>query len=240
MKKRLLTVGCSFTKDNYQKTWADYLAEEIDYDLTNIAARGAGIDFVTNRTLHECLRQSYDLIVIMLPSVDRMDLYVDSQHPLKNEFLDIASWQDGTEPSFVTIDGQLSKDHGYAMSGGEIRGYKKYWFKYYYNETSALLSYWTKVFYLENFFINHNLNYKFTMAYDRHNLVEQSVNDSGDDRAHEFLWKNIKWQNFIFYQTTNGFLSFVNDNQYTTVKHYPETAAHLAWVKHILLPNLSI
>jgi hypothetical protein len=156
MNKRLLTAGCSFTKDNYQKTWADYLADKIEYDLTNIAARGAGIDFVTTRILHECLRQPYDLIVIMLSSVDRMDLYVDSQHPLKNEFLDITSWQDG------------------------------------------------------------------------------------DDRAYEFLWANIDWKNFIFDQATNGFLIFVKNNQYKIIKNHPETAAHSAWVKQILLPNLSI
>ena len=240
MNKRLLTAGCSFTKDNYQKTWADYLADEIEYDLTNIAARGAGIDFVTTRILHECLRQPYDLIVIMLPSVDRIDLYVDSQHPLKNEFLDITSWQDGAAPDFVTIDGRLSKEHGYAMSGGQIRGLKKYWFKYYYNETSALLSYWSKVFFLENFFKNHNINYKFSMAYDKHNIVEQNTNNSGDDRAYEFLWANIDWKNFIFDQATNGFLTFVKNNQYKIIKNHPETAAHSAWVKQILLPNLSI
>jgi hypothetical protein len=238
MGGKLLTAGCSFTKDNYQKTWAVYLAEELGYDLHNIAARGAGIDFVTNRILYECLKEKYDLVIIMLPSVDRMDLYTDKHHPLKQQYLDISSWQDGKSPDFVALDGQLTKDHGYALSGGEIRGLKKYWFKYYYNETSALLSYWSKVFLLENFFKTHQIKYKFHMAYDKSSLVEQTVNASGDDQIYDCLWNNMDWTNFIFYKNTKGFLSFTNENHYQIIKNYPESLAHEQWVKEILLPNL--
>lgn len=238
MHKKLLTAGCSFTKDNYQKTWAIYLAEELRYELTNIAARGAGIDFTTNRILYECLKEKYDLVIIMLPSVDRMDLYTDKNHPLKQQYLDISSWQDGKSPDFVALDGQLTKDHGYVLSGGEIRGLKKYWFKYYYNETSALLSYWSKVFLLENFFKTKQIKYKFHMAYDKNSLVEQPVNASGDDQIYDCLWNNMDWAHFIFYKNTKGFLSFVKDHHYQIIKNHPESLAHEKWVKEILLPNL--
>jgi hypothetical protein len=237
--KKILTAGCSFTKDNYQKTWANYLADELGYLLHNIAARGAGIDFITNRILHECLKEKYDLVMVMLPSVDRMDLYVDATHPMKQQYLDISSWQDGKSPDFVTLDGKLTKNYGYAMSGGEIRGLKKYWFKYYYNETAALLSYWSKIYLLENFFKNHQINYKFHMAYDKHSLAEQQTNASGDDKIHDCLWNNMDWDNFIFFQTNKGFLSFSRDKDFEIIRNHPVSMAHESWVNEILLPNLA-
>lgn len=238
MKQKLLTAGCSFTKDNYQMTWAEYLADAIEYELTNVGARGAGIDFITSRLFYECTTLSYDLVVIMLPSVDRMDLYVDHAHPLKDEFKNISSWQNGTDAGFVTVDGTLSNSYGYALSGGQIRGLKKYWYKYYYNETSALLAFWTKVYSIENFLKIHNIKYKFTMAYDKNHLVEQSVNMTGDDGAYQFLWNQLDWSNFIFYKEDHGFLSFVKDHQYSVVKNHPDTHAHKAWANNIVLPNL--
>lgn len=239
MTKKLLTAGCSFTKDNYMKTWADYLAHELGYELHNIAGRGAGIEFITNRILYECLREKYELVVIMLPSVDRVDLYIDENHPLKQNYLEISSWQDGKSPGFVTLDGAITKDHGYVLSGGEHRGLKKYWFKYYYNETSAVLSYWSKIFLLENFFKTHQIKYRFHMAYDKNSLVEQAVNASGDDQCYEYLWSQMDWSNFIFYKETQGFLSFTRDNQFDIIKNYPVTEAHKKWVDQILVPNLS-
>jgi hypothetical protein len=239
MHKKLLTAGCSFTKDNYQKTWAIYLAEELGYELTNIAARGAGIDFITNRILYECSEQKYDFVMIMIPSVDRMDLYTDKEHPMKQHYLDISSWQNGKNPDFVTLDGKLSKEFGYALCGGNIRGLKKYWFKYYYNETSALLNYWSKIFLLENFFKHHGIRYKFHMAYDKNSIVEQAVNKGSNDRCYDYLWHIIDWSNFIFYKEDKGFLSFARDNDFDLIKDHPVTSAHKAWVEEILLPNLN-
>lgn len=238
MKQKILTAGCSFTKDNYQKTWADYLAGATGYELNNIGARGAGIDFITSRLFYECTASRYDLVVIMLPSVDRMDLYVNHAHPLKDEFKSISSWQNGKNPGFVTVDGTLSDNYGYALSGGQIRGLKKYWYKYYYNETSSLLAFWTKVYSIENFLKIQNIKYKFTMAYDKDHIVEQSVNMTGDDCAYQFLWENIDWNNFIFYKNNRGFLSFVKDHQYKIINNHPDTHAHESWVNNLIIPNL--
>lgn len=234
----LLTAGCSFTKDNYQKTWADYLAQDLQASLTNVAARGAGIDFITTRLIYQCTQSRYDLVVIMLPSLDRLDLYVSNDHPLKDHYRDIASWQNGVCPELVQVNGVLSSDEGYSLTGGDPRGYKKYWYKYYYSEVATLISYWSKVYLLENFFKNQNINYKFTMAYDKDSLVEQMSNVQGNSCQHSFLHENIDWSNFIFYNDSQGFLSFSKHFNYPVISNHPVTQAHKEWSNTVLLPAL--
>ena len=236
--KNLITAGCSFTLDNYQKTWADYLAQQLNYTLTNLGARGAGIDFVAKRIMYHCSRNSTDLIVVMLPSVDRFDWYLDQHHPLKSNGISIASWQNGQHSSLITLDGQTSQVEGYSLSGGEIRGHKRHWFKYYYSETSALLNYWTTVYNLENFFKIKNIPYYFTTAYDRDNLVEQSYNQTQNTSNFSWIFDCIDWNRFIFYQTDRGFLSFAGDQKFSIVNNHPVTDAHSSWVTDVVLKKL--
>lgn len=236
--KNLVTAGCSFTLDNYQETWADYLAQRLDYKLTNLGARGAGIDFVSKRIMYHCSRNATDLMVVMLPSVDRFDWYLDQHHPLKDNGISIASWQNGLNASLVTLDGQLSNVEGYSLSGGEIRGHKQHWFKYYYSETSALLNYWTAVYSLENFFKIKNIPYYFSTAYDRDNLVEQSYNQTQNSGNFSWIFDCIDWNRFVFYQTNRGFLSFAKDRKFDIVNNHPVTQAHSSWVNDVVLKKL--
>ena len=235
--KNLTTAGCSFTLDNYQKTWANYLAEDLNCTLTNLGARGAGIDFISKRVMYHCSHNPTDLIVIMLPSVDRFDWYLDQHHPLKSSSISISSWQDGKTPLLMTLDGQLTCTEGYVLSGGEIRGHKRHWFKYYYSETSALLNYWTAVYNLENFFKIKKIPYCFTTAYDRDNLVEQSYNQTQNSASFKWIFDCIDWSKFVFYQTNCGFLSFTKDQKFNVVNNHPVTDAHKSWVSDILLTN---
>jgi hypothetical protein len=234
----LLTAGCSFTKDNYQKTWAEYLASGLQATLTNVAARGAGIDFITTRLIYQCTKNNYDLVVIMLPSLDRIDLYVNNDHLLKDHYRDISSWQNGVCAEFVQINGEFSNDEGYSLTGGATRGYKKYWYKYYYSEAATLISYWSKVYLLENFFKNQNINYKFTMAYNKDSLVEQASNVQGNNHQHSFLHEKIDWNNFIFHNDSEGFLSFCKQFDYPVINNHPVTQAHEDWTNTVLLPVL--
>lgn len=237
--KTLVTAGCSFTKDNYQQTWADYLANSIGYTLNNVAARGAGIEFVSKRIMYECLIHHTDLAVVMLPSIDRFDWYIDRQHPWHNSGLSIASWKDGKESNLVQLDGTLSQESGYILSGGEVRGHKQQWYKFYYNESSALVNYWTTVYNLENFFKIQNIRYYFTTAYNRNHLVEQATNITGHTTQHEFLFHAIDWSRFIFYNTDQGFLSFTKDYKFDIINNHPVTQAHQTWVDSIILPAIN-
>jgi hypothetical protein len=237
-EKILLTSGCSFTIDRFQKTWADYLAESIDHRLCNTAGRGAGIDFIKHRVIYECSKNPPDLVMIMLPSVDRFDLYVDPDHPLKHDLLKISSWQDGMNPNLVDINGKISTMQGFCLSGGEHRGYKKLWYKYYYSEESMLLKYWTDVLTLELYLKSRKIPYKFTMAYDRFDLVEQQQNRTGHQSMCQYVCDQIDWQNFIFYDGDRGFLSYTRDQGFQIKNSHPIEVAHQSWVNNIVLPEL--
>lgn len=239
MKKTLVTAGCSFTQDYYQKTWADYLAESLDYELVNIAARGAGMDFISKRTITHLSQSSKDsLVVIMLPSSDRFDYYTDSKHPLKHNFLNIASWQKNRRPELVNLDGSVSSSHGYSLTGGEHRGNKKYWYKYFYNKTNSLINFWFNVHSLQTFLQLNNIKYFFTTAYNLNNTVEQCINDDNDPLEYTDMLNLIDFNRFIFYKNQCGFLEFVADNKFKTINHHPETLAHKEFVNRILLNEI--
>lgn len=238
MKKVLLTSGCSFTIDHFQKTWADYLEESTDHQLCNTAARGAGIDFVKYRVIYECSKNTPNLVMIMLPSVDRFDLYVDSGHPLKDDLIQISSWQNGATPSLIDIDGKISVTQGFSLTGGEHRGFKKHWYKYYYSEESMLLKYWTDVLTLELYFKSREISYRFTTAYDRSDMVEQQQNRTGHGSMCQYVLDQIDWRNFIFYDGDRGFLSYVRDQGFQIKNNHPIDAAHQSWVDNVIIPGL--
>jgi hypothetical protein len=155
---RLVALGCSLTKDNYQKTWADYLAEQLNLPLINIGARGAGLDYLSKRLLTFDLN-SNDLVAIMLPSADRFDWFLDNKSPLTSSALNISSWQNGKNPSLVDLKGNDVADFGFSLTGGNHRGYKKYWYKYFYSQTKAELDYWAYVITIQNFLVINKINY---------------------------------------------------------------------------------
>jgi hypothetical protein len=234
----IIASGCSFTKDLFQKTWPDYLAQSLNVDIVNIGARGAGIDFTVKRIMYYCSQHQPDLVIVMLPSVDRFDWFLDDQHPLLDSANQIASWQNGKNSSLVNLDGTLSQSSGYCLTGGEMRSFKTHWFKYYYSEASAQLDYWVKVYQLQLFLLSRNINFCFSTAYDRDYLVEQSANKSGANSNLGWIFDLISWEHFVFYKQTSGFLSFVKDYKFQIKKNHPETLAHEAWTKQILLTKI--
>lgn len=240
IEKILLTSGCSFTLDLYQKTWADYLAESINYRLCNTAGRGAGIDFIKYRVIYECSKNCPDLVLIMLPSVDRFDLYVDPDHPLKNDLVHTSSWQNGVSPSLLDIDGTISVTQGFSLTGGAHRGHKKLWYKYFYSEESMLLKYWTDVFTLELYLKSRRIAYRFTMAYDQFNVIEQPQNRTGHRSMFQYVYDQIDWCNFIFYDGNRGFLSYVQDLNFEIKNNHPITSAHQSWVNNVIIPGLKL
>ena len=240
MKKTLITAGCSFTKDHYQKTWANFLSEKLDYDLINIGARGAGLDFISKRIIMALndTDPADKLVAILLPSMDRFDCYVDSAHSIRQDLLDISSWQNGKKSSFVTLDGELSDRHGYCLTGGEPRGIKKYWYKYYYSSTAAYINYWFNVINIQNFLVLKGFKYFFTSAYDIDSAIEQPVNQDGQEIEYHSMKKIVDFNQFVLYQENKGFLSFVSDHQYHIIKNHPVENAHRAYVEEVIWPKL--
>ena len=240
MIKTLVSAGCSFTKDYYQKTWADYLSEELNCNLINVGARGAGLDFISKRLMIALadIDPTDVLVGIMLPSIDRFDCYIDSAHAARNQLLSISSWQDGQNPLFVTLDGETSTRHGYCLTGGEPRGIKKYWYKYYYNSTSAYINYWFNIINIQNFLVLKGFDYFFTSAYNIDSAVEQAVNLDNQPVEYTNMKKLVDFDRFVLYQHNQGFLNFVQHCGYDVVKHHPVESAHQNYVQQVILPRI--
>lgn len=234
MKNNLVALGCSLTKDNYIKTWPDYLASMLDMNCVNLGARGAGLDFVSKRLISYCLNKT-DFVTIMLPSADRFDWYIDNNSPLQEEALQTASWQNGRFPELLTIDGETSLESGYCLSGGEHRGYKKYWFKYFYSETKALLDYWSTVLFLQKYLESENVCYVFTSAYDKDNLIEQPYNKA--NAIHQMvnnITSKIDFSKFVYYNNDEGFLNFANQHGFEYFdKNHPNTKSHQHFAEYV-------
>lgn len=240
MTKTLIACGCSFTKDNYQKTWPDYLAQQLGYDLLNIGARGAGVDFIGKRLMMalNSIDPANVLVGILLPSSDRFDLYVDQSHVLKDDFLKISSWQNGSNPHLVNLDGSFSSDHGYSLTGGESRGYKKHWYMYYHNNTFAHINYWFNVINIQNFLKLKGFEYFFASAYDIDNSTEQLTNITDQPVEYDDMKSLVDFKNFVFHQDSRGFLSFVDEFGYEVNKNHPESTAHQQFVTDVIVPFL--
>jgi hypothetical protein len=235
---KLITLGCSYTKDFYQKTWADYLAEKLSYELINLAQRGAGLDFVVKRLLHFNLDVKNSTVVIMLPSADRFDWYVDKGSPLQLEALKIASWQNGKEPNLVSLDGEINKDHGFCLSGGNYRGIKKYWFKYFYTELKAELDFWNNVLFLQLYLNNVGVPYFFTSAHNLDQLVEEENNLGKSKVSCNNIISKIDKNKFILGENNIGFLDFCKKNKFEFIETHPVEAAHKKFVEEIMIKIL--
>lgn len=239
MAHKVLVSGCSFTKDLYQETWVNYLTKACnDVEITNVAARGAGIDFITYRLLHQCFHNKPDLVVVLFPSIDRFDWYLDPTNPCRSKAVSIASWQNGKLPTLINPDGTLSVNNGFCLSGGEHRGDKSYWYKYYYSEDAARLNYLSKIIFLQNYFENQKIQYCFSLVYSLDDQVEQSCNKTQKYQDLDWLYQQINWKNFALYNGIHGFKNYCEQKNFPIIKNYPVSAAHQCWTNEVLLPVL--
>ena len=240
MTNTLITAGCSFTIDHYQLTWADYLAQELNYKLINVAARGAGLNFISKRLILSLQGVSTDstLVGIMLPSSDRFDYYVDQEHALKENFINISSWQGSGIPSLVNLDGTLSNKSGYSLTGGEPRGHKKHWYKFFYNKTESYINYWFYVLLIQDYLKLRGFKYFFLSAYPIDNNIEQPINQSTNSIECKSLIDLIDFDSFIFHQDRLGFLDYVRSSKFEIKNHHPVTESHKEFVNKVVIPGL--
>ena len=203
-------------------------------NCVNLGARGAGLDFLSKRLLSYCLEKN-DYVAIMLPSSDRFDWYIDYDSPLQKEALQTASWQNGKSPELLDINGNTSLQSGYCLSGGEHRGYKKYWFKYFFSETKASLDYWSTVVFLQRYLESENIQYFFTSAYNKDDLIEQPCNKSSStNQVISHIKSKIDFTKFVYYNADKGFLDFAKQNNFEYFdKNYPGTKAHKSFAEYL-------
>lgn len=235
--QRLVVFGCSLTKDNFIDTWADVLSKNLQIELVNLAERGAGYDYIVQKVLSTKFDLD-DLIIIMWPSADRFDLYVNSATPHLQNNVEYASWLDGKNSAFVDYQGQYNQTNGWFINGAVPRGYKHHYYKYFYNQTTHVNKAWTSIVLTQNYLENNNVKYLMCNSYPLSNLI-QYHNDGVLDFNYK-LHKKINLDKFVRDANTFGFIDLLKQQGFTFFNsHYPNTDGHAWYVKNYIESKLS-
>lgn len=237
MYQRLLVFGCSLTKDNYIDTWADIISKDLKLPLYNFAERGAGYDYIVQK-IQTTQINSNDLVIIMWPSADRLDLYVNSATPHLLNDVEHASWLDGKHPSFVDYQGNYIQTNGWYINGAVPRGYKHLYYKYFYNQTFHVNRAWSLIALTQSYLDSIKSNYAMCNSYPISNLVQYH-----DDNVSDFnfsLYNLINFDRFVADAGQTGFIGLVKNQQFNFFNpHYPNSDGHQWYVKNYIYPKLN-
>jgi len=235
--KKLVVFGCSLTKDNYIDTWADLLSKKLNCELYNFAERGAGHTYLIQKLYTSFVNDSDTLCVIMWPSADRFDLYVNSAVPHLQSDIEFASWLDGQKAQFVDYNNQYNSSHGWYINGAVPRGYKNKYYKYFYNQTMHVNSFWSTIVSAQNYLDNIGANYIMCNSYSVANPVQ--YHDDGVKDFNFALYHKINFGKFVRNADCTGFIDLVNDQQFKFFNsHHPNTDAHEWYLNNYLLPMI--
>jgi len=234
--KKLVVYGCSLTKDNYLDTWADLLSKKLGVPLINRAERGAGYNYILQKVLSTEF-DADDLCVIMWPSSDRYDLYVNDAVPHLQSDLQFASWLDGKSPSFVDYDGSYNSNKGWLINGAVPRGYKHLYYKYFYNETFHVNNAWATISSVQSILNQQHVKYCMCNSYSLRSLTQYHY-----DNVNDFNWQlynKINKNKFVKNASTTGFIELAIANNFKFCNpHYPDTEAHQWFLDEYILPKL--
>lgn len=237
--QRLVVFGCSLTKDNYIDTWANLLAKHLKLPLINLAERGAGYKYIVQKIMSTVDLSHSDLVCIMWPSADRLDLWVNSSTPHLVNDLDHASWLDGKKPNYIDYDQTLTTDHGWYINGAVPRGYKHIYYKYFYNKTTHVNDAWTAIALIQNFLKVKKISCVMCNSYPLTNLIQYQ-----DDEVDDCNWKlydAIDLSMFVEDSSHNGFIQLAVDHGFVFFNpHYPNTDAHKWFLERYIMPKLKI
>lgn len=235
--QKLIVYGCSLTKDNYLDTWADYISKLLDLPIENYAERGAGYAYIMQKVLSSPTPDNNTLNIIMWPSADRFDLYVNSSTPHLQQDIKNASWLDGKEPAFVDYKGKYNKDHGWYINGAVPRGYKHNYYKYFYNQTSHVNQAWATIVAVQHYFDSVGSNCIMCNSYPLTNLI-QYHNDGVSDFNYQ-LYDQINLAQFVDGAASNGFIGLSEKEQFKFFNpHYPDADAHQWYADTYIIPKI--
>lgn len=234
--QRLVVFGCSLTKDNLIDTWADLLAKDLNIELVNYAERGAGYDYIVQKALSADIRRN-DIIVIMWPSADRYDLYVNSATPHLQKDVLHASWLDGCSPAFVDYNGNYNQTSGWFINGAVPRGYKHYYYKYFYNQTTHVNKSWSLIVLLQHYLNTLDVRYLMCNSYPVSNPIQ--YHDDGVDDFNYSLYDKIDFNKFVNDADKIGFIQLVQNKGFTFFNpHYPNTDSHQWYIENYIKPKI--
>jgi hypothetical protein len=234
--KRLSVFGCSLTKDNHIETWADILAATLNVSLNNYAERGAGYSFIEQKVFSTEITDD-ELVVIMWPSADRLDLYVNDATPHLQSDISNASWLDGKKAMFVDYQGNYNNSNGWYLSGAVPRGYKHHYYKFFYNQTTHINQAWTSIIAVQNYLDNNNIQYVMCNSFPLRNLIQ--YHNDGIYDANQSLYNRINLDKFVTNAESTGFITLSKLHKFSFINaHYPDSASHCWYVDSYLNPKI--
>lgn len=235
--KLLSTFGCSLTRDNYQDVWSDILAEKLNVELNNYAERGAGYVFISDAIVKNIDKIKDSLCVIMWPSCDRLDLWVNDEAPHLQNDINYSSWLDGKSPLFCDLNGKYNTSCGYYLSGAVPRGVKHLYYKYFYTQRYHVDQAWKTIVLTQQFLNAHNVDYVMCSSYPLLNLVQ--YHDNGNTVFENEFLSQIDLSKFVDNSSDEGFIQYCQRNKLDFFSaHYPKTVAHELYVDEVLFPKI--
>jgi|694.fasta_scaffold00286_43 hypothetical protein len=233
--QNLFVYGCSLTKDNYIDTWADLLSNQLGCKLYNFAERGAGYTYIIQKLYTSFVNNPDTLCIIMWPSADRLDLYVNSAVPHLQNDIEFASWLDGYKAQFVDYNNQYNNQHGWYINGAVPRGYKNQYYKYFYNQSMHVNSAWATILSAQYYLDSIGANYIMCNSYPITNLIQ--YHDDGVKDFNFALYNKINLTKFVRDADCRGFINLSIEQKFKFFNpHYPDADAHAWYVDNYLMP----
>lgn len=230
--------GCSLTKDNYIDTWADILALKLNLSIENFAERGAGYEYVSTKVITSAVATPDVLHIIMWPTADRFDLWVNSSTPHLQNDVRYASWLDGTKPQFVNEDGIYNNDRGWYINGAAPRGLKHKYYKYFYSHEYHVNHAWKTILLTQKYLNELGSKYIMASAYPLTNLIQ--YHEDSEKNFNQKIFQQIDLNKFVDCASEQGFIQFSIKNKENFFNpHYPDSNAHKHYVDKYLIPKIN-
>jgi len=228
----LFAFGCSFTKDNYQDTWANLVAEDYNLILHNCAERGAGADFLVRRLLATDIDPVNSLVMIMWPSADRFDLWADSTVPHLLTDMEYASWVDGKHPKLVDYYGNYNDQQGFNLNGSVPRGYKHYYHKFFYTPTQVIHDWYINIITAQLYLKSKNIKFIMSSAFPIRNPIHYHKDTFITIPE---IYNTIDLKSFANGSEDEGFYNYCKSRNLTFFNlHHPDAQSHRHYVDNML------
>lgn len=234
---KVITFGCSITKDNWFDTWAVYLARHFDCRLDNYGERGSGYTFLLQKLL--TIKLSTDnFYAIQWPACDRLDLWVNDAVPHLQNHLPLAIHNEDKGPSFVHYNG-YSHTEGWFMTGTFPRGMKHEYYKRFYTQVAHVNHAWSTVVAVQNILDHAGVDYIMFNAWPMKHPI-QSHFDKNKNFNYK-LYRKINFKKFVSNSRNDGFMQFAQRGTYEWVDPaHPGTEAHRDYFKKKILPKVNV
>jgi hypothetical protein len=75
---KLLINGACSVRGFVGGGWPDFVQQKENWDITNLSLVGSGFDYVLHTTIDAITKNTFDLVLVMWPQCDRVDVQVDN------------------------------------------------------------------------------------------------------------------------------------------------------------------